>query len=454
MGVSVKWKGRMRHSAERITMNASNQKFAEGLLQYVNDSPTAYHAAENAAALLRENGFQEVRETESWSLKKDGRYFVVKNGSAVIAFTVGKGDLAREGFRIIGAHTDSPALKIKPGPCTVTPDGYVKVNVEIYGGAILQTWFDRPLAVAGRVIVKENGALRERLVRIDKPVFVIPNLCIHFHRDMNEKGACNKQTEILPLLCMKEEGLEKADYLPALLQGETGIDKADMVEYELFLYEYQKGIFMGKEQEFISAPRLDDLSMVYAGLTALTEAQAGEGCQVFAAFDNEEVGSTTAQGANSGLLRHILNRICKNLGMTDDAYFQAVANSTSISADLAHAVHPNYSDKHDTENRPVLGGGPVIKYSASQRYATTAMSAAYFMEACERAGVPCQKFVNRNDIAGGSTIGPALSGLTTIPTVDMGAPILAMHSIREFGAVEDNAYTQRAFRAYYEDGRL
>lgn len=432
-------------------MSENNQKFAESLLQYVNDSPTAYHAAENAAALLRENDFQELKETESWSLKKDGRYFVVKNSSAVIAFTVGKGDLATEGFRIIGAHTDSPALKIKPGPCTVTPDGYVKVNVEIYGGAILQTWFDRPLAVAGRVIVKENGALRERLIRIDKPVFVIPNLCIHFHRDMNEKGSCNRQTEVLPLLCMKEEGLEKEDYLPALLQEETGVDKADMVEYELFLYEYQKGIFMGKKQEFISAPRLDDLSMVYAGLTALTEVQAGAGCQVFAAFDNEEVGSTTAQGANSGLLRHILNRICKNLGLTDEGYFQAVANSTSISADLAHAVHPNYSDKHDTENRPVLGGGPVIKYSASQRYATTAMSAAYFMDACERAGVPCQKFVNRNDIAGGSTIGPALSGLTTIPTVDMGAPILAMHSIREFGAVVDNVYTKQAFVAYYEN---
>ncbi|MDE7358224.1 MAG: M18 family aminopeptidase, partial [Lachnospiraceae bacterium] len=243
-------------------MNASNKKFAEDLLQYLNDSPTAYHAVENAAALLRENGFQELKETECWSLQKNGRYFVVKNSSAVIAFTVGEGDLGREGFRIIGAHTDSPALKIKPGPCTVTPDGYVKVNVEVYGGAILQTWFDRPLAVAGRVIIKENGALREKLIRIDKPVFMIPNLCIHFNRDKNEKGSCNRQTEILPLLSMKEEGLEKEDYLPALLQEETGIDKGELVDYELFLYEYQKGIFTGKKQEFISASRIDDLSMV------------------------------------------------------------------------------------------------------------------------------------------------------------------------------------------------
>lgn len=435
-------------------METKTEKFAANLLQYLNDSPTAFHAVENAAAILKENGFQELKETESWALEKGGRYFIVKNSSAVIAFTVGTGDLNKEGFRIIGAHTDSPSLKVKPGDCTVTPDGYVKVNVEIYGGAILQTWFDRPLALAGRLVVKENGALREKLVRIDKPVFMIPNLCIHFNRDMKEKGACNKQTEILPLLSMKEDDMEKEDYLPALLEEETGIEKGNVVDYELYLYEYQKGILTGKKQEFISASRIDDLSMVYAGLTALTHAQAQAGCQVLAAFDNEEVGSTTAQGANSGLLLHLLNRICKNLGLTDEGYFQAVANSTSISADLAHAVHPNYSDKHDAESRPVLGGGPVIKYSASQRYATTAMSAAYFMHACERAGVPCQKFVNRNDIVGGSTIGPALSGLTTIPTVDMGAPILAMHSIREFGAAVDMEYTRRAFLAYYEGGRL
>lgn len=433
----------------------AQEDFAENLLQYLNDSPTAYHAVENGAELLRKSGFQELKETESWSLCKGGKYFVVKNRSAVIAFVIGAGNPAKEGFRIIGAHTDSPALKIKPGDCSVTPEGYVKVNVEIYGGAILSTWFDRPLAVAGRVVIKENGMLQEKLVRIDKPVFMLPNLCIHLHRDVNEKCAYNKQTEIVPLMSMKEENVEKGDYLLNLLEEESEIRKEDIVDYELFLYEYQKGIFTGRKQEFISASRIDDLSMVYAGLTALTEAEeGGKETRVFAAFDNEEVGSTSAQGAHSGLLLHLLNRICKNLGLTDEGYFQAVANSTSISADLAHAVHPNYSDKHDSENRPVLGGGPVIKYSAAQRYATTAYSAAYFIEACERAGVPFQKFVNRNDIPGGSTIGPALSGLTTIPTVDMGAPILAMHSIREFGAVADFVDTEKVFRAYYEDGRF
>lgn len=428
------------------------QKFSEDLLQYLNDSPTAYHAVENAAEILKQHNFQELNETMEWSLQKGGKYFVIKNQSGIIAFTVGDGDLTNEGFRIIGAHTDSPNLKIKPGPCTVTPDGYVKVNVEVYGGPILSTWFDRPLAVAGRLIVKEDNELKGRLININKPVFMLPNLCTHFQRDVNEKGSFyNKQKDIFPLLSMKEDDVEKGDYLLNLVQKETGIEKARILDYELFLYEYQQGIFTGKDGEFISASRIDNLAMVYAGLAALAESvDKGNAYRIFAAFDNEEVGSTTAQGANSGFLMHIVNRICKNLGLTDDAYFRAVANSTSISADTAHAVHPNYSDKHDPENRPVLGGGPVIKYSASQRYGTTAFSAAYFMEACEQAGVPCQKYVNRNDIVGGSTIGPALSSRTTIPTVDMGIPILAMHSIREFGAVMDNVYTEMAFQAYFK----
>ena len=425
------------------------QKFSEDLLQYLNDSPTAYHAVENATELLKKNNFLELKETMEWSLQKGGRYFVTKNRSGIIAFTVGEGDLASEGFRIIGAHTDFPSFKIKPGPCTVTSDGYVKVNVEVYGGVILSTWFDRPLAVAGRLIVKENKELEERLVKIDKPIFMIPNLCIHFQRDINKNSTYDKQKDIFPLFCLKEEGIEKGDYLLNLIQQETDIEKANILDYELFLYEYQRGMLVGKDEEFISASRIDNLAMVYTGLSALAEsAEKGKTYKVLAAFDNEEVGSTTAQGAHSGFFMHTLNRICKNLGLTDEDYFRAIANSNSISADSAHAVHPNYSDRHDSENRPVLGGGPTIKYSAVQKYGTTAFSAAYFIEACERVGVPCQKYVNRNDIAGGSTIGPAISSLTTIPTVDMGTPILAMHSIREFGAVIDNVYTKMAFVEY------
>lgn len=431
----------------------AQQKFSEGLLQYLNDSPTAYHAVDNAAEILRENGFQELKETAEWSLEQGGRYFVTRNQSCIIAFTTGDGSLAEKGFRIIGAHTDSPGLKIKPEACTVTPDGYVKINVEVYGGVILSTWFDRPLALAGRLIVREGKTLKEKLIRIHKPVLMIPNLCIHFHRDVNDKCSYNKQTDMLPLFSLKEETAGKGEYLLNLIEEETGTDKEDILDYELFLYEYQEGIFTGRKEEFISASRIDDLAMVYAGLTALAESgDKGNPYKVFAAFDNEEVGSTSAQGAKSGFLLHILNRISRNLGLTEDAWFRAIANSTSISADTAHAVHPNYSDRHDPECRPILGGGPVVKYSASQKYSTTAFSAACFMEVCKQAGVPFQKFVNRNDIAGGSTIGPAISSLTTIPTVDMGIPILAMHSIREFGAVADNVYTQMAFQTYYEEG--
>lgn len=435
-------------------MDKHTQQFADNMLQYLNDSPTAYHAVENAVTMLKAHAFQELKETDAWSIHAGGRYYVVKNHSCIIAFTVGDGELAREGFRIIGAHTDSPSLKIKPGACTVTADGYVKLNVEVYGGAILSTWFDRPLAVAGRVIVKENGRLTERLIKIDKPVCIIPNLCIHFNKDFNTNCSYNKQTDILPLLTMKEESVAKGDYLLDLLEQEAGVGKTDILDYELFLYEYQKGIFMGQNEEYISASRIDNLCMVYAGLSALTESGDGGQYKVFAAFDHEEVGSASAQGARSGFLPYTLERIGKNLGLTDDAYFQALAHSTSISADTAHAVHPNYSDKHDPENRPVPGGGPVIKYSASQRYSTNAFSAAYFMEACRSAQVPYQKYVNRNDIIGGSTIGPALSGLTTIPTVDIGTAVLAMHSIREFCAAADNYYAKEAFLAYYESDGL
>lgn len=428
-------------------------QFSKGLLQYLNDSPTAYHAVDNAAQILNEHGFCEILEKDAWSLEKGHKYFIRKNRSGIIAFSIGSQDLAQNGMHIIGAHTDSPNFKIKPGSCTVTSDGYVKLNTEVYGGVLLSTWFDRPLSIAGRVIVQEDGKTTEKMLKIERPVLMIPNLCIHFQRDVNEKCSYNKQTDVFPLLGMEKKGVDKGDYLMNILSDALNIGKANILDYELFLYEHDKGSFVGEENQFISASRIDNLSMVYTGIHALIASQDGIGgdknTKVLAAFDNEEVGSTSAPGANSAFLLHTINRICKNFALSEDQYFQALANSTSISADTAHAVHPNYSDKHDPENRPVLGGGPVIKYSASQKYATTAVTAAYFIQACRKAKVPYQKFVNRNDVAGGSTIGPASSSLTTIPTVDMGTPILAMHSVREFGCVIDNVYTLRAFKEYY-----
>lgn len=438
---------------DELILDLAEREFSERLLHYLNDSPTAYHAVDNAAALLEGHGFRELSEKEPWAVEAGGKYFVRKNRSGMIAFSVGSGDLAQTGMRIIAAHTDSPSFKIKPGACTVTADGYVKCSAEVYGGALLSTWFDRPLSIAGRVMVEEDGKAVEKILKLHRPLLMIPNLCIHFRRDANDKSGYNKQTELCPLLGMKREDADKGDYLPRILSGALGVDKGSILDYELFLYEYEKGCFMGEREEFISAARIDDLAMVYAGLCALTASRedAGGGrTNVLAAFDNEEVGSTTAAGANSAFLLHTIRRICSNLGLREDGYFQALANSTSISADAAHAVHPNYSDKHDPENRPVLGGGPVIKYSAAQRYATNAETAACFIQACRRAGAPYQTYVNRNDVPGGSTIGPAFSSLTTIPTVDVGTPVLAMHSIREFGSVIDNIYTRRVFQAYYD----
>ena len=427
-----------------------DKNFARCLLNYINESPTAYHAVGNGAELLRQNGFKEIKEQEEWRLKAGGKYFLTKNRSAMIAFTVGHAGLEDRGFRIIGTHTDSPNFKVKPGDSITTADGYVMLNVEVYGGVILSTWFDRPLSLAGRVMVKTQGTVTDRYVNLHRPLFIIPNLCIHFQRDVNENCSYNKHTQVLPLMWMEKDSKEKGLSLLGLLEKELCVEGKDIVDYELSLYEYADGILMGADEEFISASRIDNLSMVYSALCGLIDAQDTCNTKVFAAFDNEEVGSTSAAGANSLFLLTTLNRICKNLGLDEEGCFRAIANSTSISADTAHAVHPNYSDKHDSKNRPVLGGGPVIKYSANQKYATTAVSASYFMEACESANVPYQKFVMRNDMAGGSTIGPATSSLTTIPTVDVGTPILAMHSVREFGCVADNVCSKRVFTTYYE----
>lgn len=433
-------------------MNNEQREFATSLLDFVNRSPSAFHAAANCLAALEQSGCILLRENEPWNLRQGGRYCVMKNGSGLIAFTVGTGDLAGQGFRIIGAHTDSPCFKLKPGSAFVSADGYVSLNTEAYGGMILHSWFDRPLSLAGRVILNGDGpaSLVERLCIIDRPILIIPNLCIHLNRTVNEGAPINRQTDVPPLLGLAGKGLGKADYLPELLAQELGVDKRDIIDYDLFLYEWEKGLLMGREQEFVSASRLDNLSMVFNALQAFLTSDKGDGLKVFAAFDNEEVGSLTAPGADSAFLPQVLRRISSNLGLQEEQWFMALANSMAISADTAHAVHPNYSAKHDPENRPVLGKGPVIKYSAAQKYATTALSAAFFAKICQEAGVPCQKYANRSDIPGGSTIGPALSSLLSIRTVDVGTPILAMHSIREFGCVADNFHTVRAFQTFYE----
>lgn len=429
--------------------------FADHIVSFLDHSPTAFHAVVNAANMLREAGYQELSEREPWHLERGGLYFLQRNRSSVVAFAIGTGDLAAEGFRLIGAHTDSPSFKIKPGGCLVTGDGYIKLNTEGYGGAILSTWFDRPLSIAGRVALRSASALcpQETLVDFRRPMAIIPNLCIHFNREINSGYAYNKQIDLLPLVGQTANWGEGKDWLVDELAAELGASPDEILDYELFLYESAPGQFIGANREYLSASRIDNLAMVFAGLTGLLESSTSACTRVLAAFDNEEVGSGTAPGADSGFLVQTLERLAVCLDVKKDGFFQALANSRAISADAAHAVHPNYPEKHDPTNRPILGGGPTIKYSASQRYATNALTAALFMQICEDAGVPCQQYVTRSDIAGGSTIGPAMSSSTSIPTIDMGAPILAMHSIRELACAQDLHYTAAAFREFYNHAR-
>lgn len=429
------------------------EHFTPNLLAFLNQSPTPFQAVENVLDVLRQNGYVPLAEGEAWRLERGGKYTVARNQTAVFAFEIGEGDLASEGFRIVGAHTDSPTFKIKSGNSLVTPDGYIKLNVEAYGGAIYSTWFDRPLSIAGRVVLKTDNPFRpeSRLVNLRDPIAVIPNLCIHFNRQVNSGQPLNVQVDLLPLLSRVEPGVDGGAFLLDLLVKHLKTRRADILDYDLYLYETQPGCRLGDSGEYISASRIDNLAMVLAGLDGIVGSPRFAGIKMLAAFDNEEVGSSTRAGADGGFLPGILERIASCLGLDADATARALAHSLAISADAAHAVHPNYADRHDPENRPVLGGGPTIKYSASQRYATDSVSAAAFVGLCGTAGIPVQKYVNRSDIPGGSTIGPAMSRFSSIPTVDVGAPILAMHSIRELANASDIFFMAQAFQMFFGD---
>lgn len=426
--------------------------YAKQLVDFIYDSPTAFHAVATVKQTLERQGFAELREEKAWRLAKGGKYYMTKNESAIVAFAVGQGNIEQDGFKIIGAHTDSPTFRIKPSPEMTSEGAYVRLNTEVYGGPILNTWLDRPLAVAGRVSLRGADVLypENRLININKPVLIIPNLAIHMNRDVNKGVELNRQKDTLPLMSQLNESLEKDNYLPSAIAQELGVTADEILDFELYLYEYERGGIIGLNQEYISSSRLDDLAMVHAGLTALVETGPAAGTNVLVAFDNEEVGSRTKQGADSQFLAHVLERIVLALGKGREDYFRSLARSFLISADLAHAVHPNNGDKHDPVNRTMLNQGPVIKISAAQKYTSDSNSAAVFVALCDKAGVPVQKFVNRSDGQGGSTIGPVSSAHLDIRSVDVGSPTLAMHSVRELAGVADHTYITQAFAEFYK----
>lgn len=425
---------------------------AQELIDFIYESPTAFHAVENIKKILLSNGFAELKEDNSWNLQKEEKYFVTKNESALIAFVVGKGEIAKDGFRIVGAHTDSPGFRIKSNPDIEAEGVYVKLNTEVYGGPIINTWLDRPLSLAGRVTIKGKNPFNPeiRLLNIKKPILVIPNLAIHMNRKINEGVELNRQKHILPLLSLVNENFEKGEYLIRIISEEMNVKESDILDFDLFLYEFEKGSIVGLNSEFISSGRLDDLSMVHSGIKALTEAQASNSTNVMVCFDNEEVGSTTKQGANSPFLSNTLERIVLSQSKNREDYFRTIAKSFIISCDLGHALHPNYSEKSDPVNRPIINKGPIIKISASQSYTSDSVSSAIYASICEKAGVPIQVFTNRSDERGGSTIGPISSSHVNISSVDMGIAIFAMHSIRELAGVKDYVYSLESFKEFYK----
>ncbi|MBD5315190.1 MAG: M18 family aminopeptidase [Bacteroides sp.] len=432
----------------------SSQRYAEELMTFLDASPVNFFAAETVRQTLVANGFVRLDFRDHWTLEPGGKYYVMKNGSAIFAFIVGEG-LPDAGFKIISAHSDSPCFRIKPHPEMYGEGGMLRLNTEVYGGPILYTWFDRPLSVAGRVLLRSGDLLNPRteLLRVDRPILTIPHLAIHFNRAVNEGNPLSRQKDMMPVMGFVKDTAERDNYLLNLVASELAVDPADILDFDLSLYDTTGACLVGVNNEFVTSGRIDDLSMVHAAMTALLESgEESDGdsmTRVMAIFDNEETGSGTKQGAASPILRDILTRIVKSLGGSEEDYLVGVANSFMVSADNAHALHPNYVEKQDPTNHPVIGGGPVIKINANCKYMTDADSAAVFRGVCEEAGVPFQYFVNHSDVAGGSTLGNILTSQIPLRGVDMGAAIWAMHSVRETAGTDDHKYIIRAFRCFY-----
>lgn len=423
-----------------------------GLMNFLDSSVCNFFAVDTLCQILVEEGFIYLDPKKRWELVPGGKYFITKNDSALFAFIVGEGTAA-DGYKIISAHSDSPGFRIKPN-CEMLCDGnIVKLNTEVYGGPILYTWFDRPLSIAGRVIVRGNNPLtpETRLVKWEQPLLTIPHLAIHFNRSVNDGNPLSKQKDMLPVLGKIDDKSMVKNLVLNMVAEKLEVDEDDILDYDLSLYDTTKATVVGLNNDFISSGRLDDLSMVHAAVNALLASEEGQKMtKVMAIFDNEETGSGTKQGAASPVLMNLLKRINCQLGGDEEDYLRAIDNSFMISADNAHGVHPNYVEKQDPTNHPVLGGGPVIKINANCKYMTDADSAAVFKTICEKVGVPCQYFVNHSDVAGGSTLGNILTAQIDLRGVDMGAALWAMHSVRETASVRDHLYTIKAFTAFYD----
>ena len=420
-----------------------NHRIPEELIEFIKESPTAFHAVSAMAARLTESGFIRLEEGMHWNLKQGGSYYVTRNDSSLIAFTIPEHPFL--GMRIMASHSDSPVFKIKANAEIEVENQYVKLNVEKYGGMICAPWFDRPLSIAGRLVVSEGSRLVSKLVNVDRDLVMIPNLAIHMNRQVNDGYAYNAQKDMLPVF----GSLEAKGTFMSLIAEAAGVKEEDILGHDLFLYNRQPGTIWGADETFLSCGRLDDLQCAFSSVKAVIEGENSSSISVAAIFDNEEVGSGTKQGADSTFLKDVLERINDSLGRTREQYLMAVASSFMISADNAHAVHPNHADVADLTNRPAINEGIVIKYNANQKYTTDAVSAAVFKALCKKVQVPVQTFTNRSDIAGGSTLGNISNAHVSLNTVDIGLPQFAMHSPYETAGVKDTCYLIKAATEFF-----
>jgi aspartyl aminopeptidase len=419
------------------------------LISFIDASPSPWHAVASVEQRLRAQGYTRLEEGARWSLAPGGRHYVVRGGASLIAFVAGNRPLAEAGFRIVGAHTDSPGLRLKPRPA-LGGNGMARLGVEVYGGPILATFADRDLSLAGRVVVRTAAGPQARLLRFEQALLRLPNLAIHMNREVNEAGLkFDKQTE-LPLLLGLSPNDDDADAsLRRRLAGAVQAEATDLLSWELAAYDVQPGCLWGADEEFIASRQLDNLASCHAALTALTATKAPAATCVAALFDHEEIGSESAAGAGGSFVTDVLARIGLALGLDEEDRRRALAQSFFVSADMAHAYNPNFPAAYEPDHKVMVNGGPVIKSNANQRYATEAATAARFMTACQQAGVPCQQYAHRGNLGCGSTIGPIVAARLGIASVDVGSPMWAMHSARESAGAQDPAYMIAALAACY-----
>lgn len=421
------------------------KEISKELLTFIEKSPSSFHAIETIKEELNKNGFNELLESKAWTLEKGKKYYVTRNSSSIIAFNIGK-DLDNYSFNMTASHSDSPVFKIKENYEIEAGKNYIQLNTEKYGGMLHATWLDRPLSVAGRLVVKDGNKLVTKLVDVDRDLALIPNMAIHMNRDANSGMKYNEQVDMLPLFGMAEES--KGTFMSVIAKA-ANVDEKDIISHDLFLYNRMKPSIWGSNEEFISSAKLDDLQCAYSSLKAFVSAYSSKSVNVYCCFDNEEVGSQTKQGAGSTFLIDTLSRINEGLGKNKEDYHRAIASSFLLSADNAHAVHPNHPEKSDPTNKVYINQGIVIKYNANQRYTTDAVSAAVFKTICEKADVPFQSYTNRSDIAGGGTLGNVATTHISIKMVDIGLAQLAMHSSYETAGIKDTEYMIKAIEEFY-----